>query len=38
MFCNYEELEWYEDEQIQIIGKDGKVYLVSSFNTMLIGE
>jgi len=28
----------YEGEQLQIIGKDGKVYLVSSFNTMLIGE
>jgi hypothetical protein len=28
----------YEGEQIQIIGKDGKVYLVSSFNTVLIGE
>lgn len=28
----------YEGEQIQIIGKDGKVYLVSSFNTILIGE
>jgi len=28
----------YEGEQIQIIGKDGKAYLVSSFNTILIGE
>lgn len=28
----------YEGEQLQIIGKDGKVYLVSSFNTILIGE
>ena len=28
----------YEGEQIQIIGKDGKTYLVSSFNTILIGE
>lgn len=28
----------YEGEQIQIIGKDGKVYLVSSFNTILIKE
>ena len=28
----------YDGEQIQIIGKDGKTYLVSSFNTILIGE
>lgn len=28
----------YEGEQIQIISKDGTVYLVSSFNTILIGE
>lgn len=28
----------YEGEQIQIIGKDGKIYLVSSFNTILINE
>ena len=28
----------YEGEQIQIISKDGKVYLLSSFNTLLIGE
>jgi len=28
----------YEGEQLQIISKDGKVYLVSSFNTILIGE
>lgn len=28
----------YEGEQIQIIGTDGKTYLVSSFNTMLIRE
>lgn len=28
----------YDGEQIQIIAKDGKVYLVSSFNTILIGK
>lgn len=28
----------YEGEQIQIIGQDGKIYLVSSFNTILIKE
>ena len=29
----------YEDgEQIQIKGKDGKTYLVSSFNTILIKD
>jgi len=28
----------YGGEQIQIIGKDGKTYLASSFNTVLIGE
>lgn len=28
----------YNGVQLQIIGKDGKVYLVSSFNTILIGE
>lgn len=28
----------YEGEQIQVISKDGKVYLLSSFNTILIGE
>lgn len=28
----------YEGEQLQIISKDGKVYLVSSFNTILIKE
>ena len=29
----------YEDgEQLQIIGKDGKVYLVSSYNTILIKD
>lgn len=28
----------YEGEQIQIISKDGTVYLVSSFNTVLISE
>lgn len=28
----------YEGEQIQIIGKDGKVYLVSSYNTILIKD
>jgi hypothetical protein len=28
----------YDGEQIQIIGKDGKTYLVSSFNTILIKE
>ena len=28
----------YEGEQIQIIGKNGKVYLVSSFNTILVKE
>lgn len=32
--------EWhdYEGEQLQIIGKDGKIYLVSSFNTILIKD
>lgn len=28
----------YEGEQIQIISKDGTVYLVSSFNTILVSE
>ena len=28
----------YEGEQIQLIDKNGKVYLVSSYNTILIGE
>lgn len=28
----------YDGEQIQIISKDGTVYLVSSFNTILIGK
>ena len=28
----------YDGEQIQIISKDGIVYLVSSFNTILIGK
>lgn len=28
----------YEGEQIQIIGKDGKIYLVSSYNTILIKD
>ena len=28
----------YDGEQIQVISKDGKVYLVSSFNTILIKE
>ena len=28
----------YDGEQIQIISKDGTVYLVSSFNTVLIGK
>lgn len=29
----------YDDgEQLQIIGKDGKVYLVSSYNTILIKD
>lgn len=28
----------YEGEQIQIIGEDGKTYLLSSFNTILIKE
>ena len=28
----------YDGEQIQIITKDGQVYLVSSFNTILIGK
>ena len=28
----------YEGEQLQIISKDGTVYLVSSFNTILIKE
>lgn len=32
--------EWsdYDGEQIQIKGKDGKIYLVSSFNTILIKD
>lgn len=45
IYVNNEKIEieidkWkdYEGEQLQIIGKDGKVYLVSSFNTILIGE
>ena len=28
----------YDGEQIQIIGKDGKTYLVSSYNCMLVEE
>ena len=28
----------YDGEQLQIIGKDGKVYLVSSYNTILIKD
>ena len=28
----------YEGEQIQIVGKDGNVYLVSSMNSILINE
>lgn len=28
----------YEGEQIQIKGKDGKTYLVSSYNTILIKD
>ena len=28
----------YEGDQIQIIGKDGKIYLVSSYNTILIKD
>jgi hypothetical protein len=28
----------YEGEQLQIIGKDRKVYLVSSYNTILIKD
>ena len=28
----------YEGEQLQITSKDGKVYLVSSFNTVLIKD
>lgn len=28
----------YEGDQLQIIGKDGKVYLVSSYNTILIKD
>ena len=28
----------YEGEQIQVISKDGKVYLLSSFNTILVKE
>lgn len=28
----------YDGEQIQIIGKDGNVYLVSSYNCILIKE
>ena len=39
----YKEIEikqWgdYEGEQIQIIGEDGKIYLVSTFNCVLIRE
>lgn len=32
--------EWrdYDGEQLQIKGKDGKTYLVSSFNTILIKD
>ena len=28
----------YEGEQLQLIGKDDKVYLVSSYNTILIKD
>ena len=28
----------YDGEQIQIIGEDGNIYLVSSFNTILINQ
>ena len=28
----------YEGEQLQLVGKDGKVYLVSSYNTILIKD
>lgn len=28
----------YDGEQLQIIAKDGTVYLVSSFNTILVGK
>ena len=28
----------YEGEQIQIVTEDGKVYLTSTFNTILINE
>lgn len=28
----------YDGEQLQIIGKDGKTYLVSSYNTILIKD
>ncbi len=45
VYMNNEKLElnvktWtdYEGEQIQIITEDDKVYLVSSFNTILINE
>lgn len=45
VYMNGEKLEldidtWsdYDGEQLQIITKDGTVYLISSFNTILIGE
>lgn len=45
IYMNGEQIElkvkkWadYEGEQIQIITEDDKVYLVSSFNTILINE
>lgn len=28
----------YDGEQLQLVGKDGKVYLVSSYNTILIKD
>ena len=28
----------YDGEQIQILTEDGKVYLVSSYNTILVGD
>lgn len=38
MEIEIEQWKDYEGEQIQIKGKDGKIYLVSSFNTILIKD
>ena len=38
MEINIRQWSDYDGEQIQIIGQDGKIYLVSSFNTILIRE